>query len=687
MDRRVTWLGLLIAVVAVNGVALARAATMRSPGTGWRLLAPPFPLQNLVSISCPAAANCYVVGQSSVVITHDGGASWRFVRLHSQHLTSISCPTATSCLAFANWFRRHQAYENGFATGDGGKTWRQTVRNVSIHGLQLFDLACPSTTICYAIGEGTLGEAGTVVRSDSGGARWTPLHVAAGLISQLACPSIGECVVAGPLIKGQASLMITHDGGKTWTSHTLPGAANGFGVTALSCPRTDDCYAGIGKGSVLHTRNGWRTWTAVRNGDPGGRWLIGLACPADNRCVSMTSSFGVLVYDGTSWQSIRIPYPYTPRALACPIPATCVLAGAPSQILVTQDGGITWRSPLSPTTNSFTSISCPSAGACTAVGVGGTIEGTTDGGATWHLEKSGIPGTLDGVACPSTSICFAVGGSWGVQAQSPMGDGQPVILATHDGGSTWNSLAPASMAGKRLSLGAIACPTTTTCYAGSDSGEVLQTVDGGHSWTWHGTGRHFQLNGMACTSAQSCFAVGGLDADCPDSCQSPEEGVVFATHNGGGSWRRVLYRRVPFDRPVTIGAHLFAVACPSTTVCYAAGHGILARTTDAGYTWKVSPAAASGAVSGSTALPPPPITGLACATSDTCFVGLVPGLLETTDGGRSWHDGGLILPKNYPLLAAALACPAPATCFAAGTFGMIFKWSGKKSAHQRATSR
>jgi photosystem II stability/assembly factor-like uncharacterized protein len=63
-------------------------------------------------------------------------------------------------------------------------------------------------------------------------------------------------------------------------------------------------------------------------------------------------------------------------------------------------------------------VSCPTATNCFAVSgqyiyvapVGGTILATTDGGSTWNPQSSGTNNYLSGVSCPTATTCFAVGG-------------------------------------------------------------------------------------------------------------------------------------------------------------------------------------------------------------------------------------------------------------------------------------
>ncbi|EQD47516.1 BNR repeat-containing glycosyl hydrolase, partial [mine drainage metagenome] len=165
--------------------------------------------------------------------------------------------------------------------------------------------------------------------------------------------------------------------------------------------------------------------------------------------------------------------------------------------MTTVNGGGSWSFYYTPVVaGELHSVSCPSVTVCFAVGTfggnsfgqGGVILSTTDGGSSWNLvysasSSSGID-SFYGVSCPSLSTCFAVGYS-GLNSTS-------LIVATTNGGSTWNNqTVPDNQSGFGPWLDSISCPTTTTCFAASESsagplsnGLILTTSNGGSSWTY-----------------------------------------------------------------------------------------------------------------------------------------------------------------------------------------------------------
>jgi photosystem II stability/assembly factor-like uncharacterized protein len=110
---------------------------------------------------------------------------------------------------------------------------------------------------------------------------------------------------------------------------------------------------------------------------------------------------------------------------------------------------------------------------------------------------------------------------------------------------------------------------------------------------------------------------------------------------------------------------LRAIACPSRTVCYAAGDfGNAVKTTDGGDHWTaLGPSLVRQSRAGS-------ITTLACASTTICYAGLVATsqsramVISTHDGGQSWA-------ATLGVGLATITCPRRTVCFAAGSQGRM----------------
>jgi hypothetical protein len=137
----------------------------------------------------------------------------------------------------------------------------------------------------------------------------------------------------------------------------------------------------------------------------------------------------------------------------------------------------------------------------------------------WSVSPSPSPagppvGQLAGVSCPSTTSCFAVGG----QEDGP-------TLVEHWNGTYWLVLANPNPSGAVSSgLSAVSCPTTTSCYAVGAyvDNTTPQSIARTLIEHWNGTGWsimtspnpgdtfRLDLNGVSCTSATRCDAVGDV---------------------------------------------------------------------------------------------------------------------------------------------------------------------------------
>ncbi len=268
---------------------------------------------------------------------------------------------------------------------------------------------------------------------------------------------------------------------------------------------------------------------------------------------------------------------------------------------------------------SFRAISCPTSTDCLAVGQhnGAMILRSTNEGISWHTASLppglGLFRTAARVlvlSCPTSTECFAVG----------YGKGS-VVLRTTNGGNTWQGTRLPSYPGLSNGyLDAISCPTSTECFTSGRGSVVLRTTNGGN--TWQGTrlpsglglsGGNFDA--ISCPMSTECLAVGYGNEDL--------DAVLVKTTNGGNTWQ---VTRLPSGLGIS-GDKSDAISCPTSTECFAAG-GDDTQESD-----NTNPAV----------------------------------LIETTDGGRSWHTASL--PSGLGLGIGnldAISCPTSTECFAAG---------------------
>jgi photosystem II stability/assembly factor-like uncharacterized protein len=304
------------------------------------------------------------------------------------------------------------------------------------------------------------------------------------------------------------------------------------------------------------------------------------------------------------------------------------------------------------------SISCPSVRVCYVVGNQGSINSTHDAGATWRAQPSWWPSSLATITCPAINVCFAL-------TEGCLNGSSPLpVLNTTDGGRTWTerSHPPGCV------LPGLACLNVSTCSVQllrSPSGdEVIHTTDGGRSWRSEGVLTRDFGGGvsvaLSCPSATLCYAGG--------------DNAIGRTAADGKRW---LISRIGGAACSAAACHEFnAIACPTHAICYAAGsyyrggayHAVTITTQDGFRTWKRYLIPALGAVAGGPGpganhVLTPGIGALSCPTPTTCIaLGRAGTIARTTDGGKSW--GVARIPGATPLVG--VACPSASVCYAAG---------------------
>lgn len=363
-------------------------------------------------------------------------------------------------------------------------------------------------------------------------------------------------------------------------------------------------------------------------------------------CLTVLTPWGGAQAAGSSpaWSWLN-PLPNGNRItdIACAGKTACYAAGRFGTVTVTRDNGRTWTALSTHTQSDLLSIACPSATSCYAVGAGGVLVSTNDGGLHW--KKHAFPRTyyLYRTSCPGTTTCYLLGADMTkvcTSATCNFKGKDNVLLASHDGGKSWNRINAGTVDG----LTTIACPTAARCITTASSGTILVTSDGGH--TWHkrgGLAKNIFLQALTCASATRCYAAG-----ISGSNNALPTGVFYASRNGGITWQK-RNAISPSEGPAAFGD----ISCPQSSVCYMTGfRGAVLVTTDGGGHWEAK-------IALSTVTP----GRLACATARVChLVGPSSSIVTTRDSGITWHDY-TVGPKED---LTAISCPTASACRAAG---------------------
>ena len=157
--------------------------------------------------------------------TSDGGAKWRAGSLHPLEtfgqVSGVSCVgTKSTCFAVG------QAAEpdpvqiwkavNGLPSwAAAGWPYGDAPAEIGI----LDALDCPSSSICYAVGQASTGLTATVFRTTDGGASWLAATVASSVanLDAVSCARPTVCTAVGTTAHDKTAVIVTKDG-QHWSS-------------------------------------------------------------------------------------------------------------------------------------------------------------------------------------------------------------------------------------------------------------------------------------------------------------------------------------------------------------------------------------------------------------------------------------------------------------------------------------
>lgn len=336
-------------------------------------------------------------------------------------------------------------------------------------------------------------------------------------------------------------------------------------LLAVSCPSPRACVAvgliGPPVGATVALTRSWdgRRWSNQPAAVPSGAVSVGLSavsCSSRFRCTavgSFTTSSGAVTalaegWDGRRWRIERLP-------------------AGPS--------GLSSR---------LSGVSCTSRTTCVAVGSAFDNVGHSESlaerwdGRRWSIQTVPMPpggfrATLSAVSCAARFACTAVGDY--SPAQSFVLDATLAVRLDRTG---W-SVQPTSDPPRAVISGltGVSCPTRNDCSAvgayDMGGGPVIAVAYGwdGTTWTIQATfdpaEKQTELDGVSCSAAAACTAVGHLDDPGPAGT-SP-----IAERWDGTAWSRQA-PVVPPSPGVVPTSRFGGVSCPSATACTAVGDDV-----------------------------------------------------------------------------------------------------------------
>jgi hypothetical protein len=584
------------------------------------------PDASFFDVACPSETSCFAVGGSSTgpLAEHWDGTRWSIMPVPaSGGLRGISCANTTSCMAVgaqgdkllaARWDGTSWSSVT-FADPGGG----------SFQFLSSVD--CSSATSCTAVGYEGSSAAVTASWNGTAWSIVPSPHVPGktnSLLSGVSCTSAASCFAVGSSydIRDENSneLLIEQWDGVSWSIVASPSLDGGHDsdLGDVSCSSEMSCFAvgnyipkdnvenvDLPQSTLIESWDGV-SWSVVASPNVASAttiYLQGVSCSSDTDCfaVGAVETAGgplrrglIEHWDGDSWSISANPLvdpAYSQlRGVMCPSSTTCFAVGnqkleSPQTGLIEYWNGASWSATAYPPVNprpphaALAGVACATATTCFGVGRYTNSAGTTvplierPTATGWSVVGASAlkgAGSLSSVSCPSTATCVAAGtsGSFGAER----------TLITRWNGTAWSIMPSpnATHAGKPLNsfLLGVSCSSAKSCFAVGYSiyysfRTLIERWDG-KSWTIVPSPNRSQaktalsiLEGVSCTSATNCFAVGR-------SGSNDNQASAYRTLTE--RWNGIAWTIVPSPNAVSGVGELAGVSCASATACVAVGN-------------------------------------------------------------------------------------------------------------------
>ena len=235
---------------------------------------------NLVSVSCPRAEHCYVVGTESTefggagFVAYLDGTSWTVTPLSLSgffdlQLGGISCSDDSDCVGVGNAVNDTTDYTEPVAATLSSGSWSEaTLPHLSEVYYYMNELACSDSSDCTVVGE-VYGSSETPVVETLADGSWSIGSGASvsgiSALNGVSCLNASDCVAVG---SDGGNVLIEELPDGSWSVETGASEPGPYDVlSSVSCVDTSDCVA-VGEYNE-------------RTGDPGlmetladGSWAV-----------------------------------------------------------------------------------------------------------------------------------------------------------------------------------------------------------------------------------------------------------------------------------------------------------------------------------------------------------------------------------------------------------------------------
>lgn len=515
-------------------------------GTAWSV--EPTPVLTgasaLDGVSCASSTECEAVGTSGGLPLAENwnGSTWTVQTIPqpagatSSSLSGVSCVIDGSCSAVGSY--SGASGTASFAESWDGSTWTllPVPEPAGTMSSQLSGVSCTGTgtgtgTQCTAVGGYDPGTGGLPLAEKWNGTAWSvqptpsPAETTSSSLSGVSCAAGSQCQSVGTDTDQDGADNVIAEGflGGNWIPENIhDGGYKAQDMSGVSCTSTSACQ-GVGEYAGENLAEGWNgsTWTLESQ---SLEWIhgyaevpssfYGVSCPAATKCFAVGTSYYV-----DSGEELDGPFP-----------------------AIETWNGSTWAKQLIFDVGSLNGVSCPTKRACTAVGTSPQIGGAlieAFNGSTWAMQAAALPNggtktSLASVSCVSSTSCIAVG-SYKDSA------GSKVALIESWNGTSWQvQRTPSPTGATAIKLTGISCAQLSACTAvgsytsGAGDSEALAESWNGTTWTIEPVpnpdgSSSSKLNGVSCTSAIACTAVGSAGSAGSNALVEIWNGSAWAT--------------------------------------------------------------------------------------------------------------------------------------------------------------
>jgi hypothetical protein len=292
-------------------------------------------------------------------------------------------------------------------------------------------------------------------------------------------------------------------------------------------------------------------------------------------------------------------------------------------------------------------------------------------GPSWKIQPTpnptgAYPLALNGVSCTAATACTAVGdyGSSGIY----------VTLAERWNGSSWRIQPTPNRAGATFNLlNGVSCTAATACTAVGDS-LTSAGIDMTLAERWNGNSWKIQptpnsgatgsvLQGVSCTAANACTAV-GYHIDIYGTSE-----LTLAERWNGTSWAIQ-----PTPNGALVTGSLFGVSCTAATACTAVGtsydssNAVTLAERWNGSSWRIQPTPNRAGAAFSY------LHGVSCTAATACIAvgNYVNSSVELVALVERWNGSSWNIQPNptgaRPSNLDSVSCTAAAACTAVGDY-------------------